>query len=147
MTSIYVAGPVLRIDPLQMQSTELERVYDKLSNAARRAKVDLRLPIHAKWASTLSRPNRSCSRSGGASRPPTRSSRWFPLRVAGARPGISVTAEAHWAVRAGKPVVLLGTGEFLFSPPRVPGLSFFRIELLYDVLDLGPVFSMLTAKR
>ena len=45
MPSIYVAGPVLRIDPLQLQSSELERVYDRLSNAARRAKVDLRLPI------------------------------------------------------------------------------------------------------
>ena len=144
MPSIYVAGPVLRIDPLQMQSSELERVYDRLSNAARRAKVDLRLPIREAALDAL---------------PPDQFVREIRRRIeaadsllalitvpdSGRRPRISVAGEAHWAVKAGKPVVLLGTGEFLL-PPRVPGLYYFKIES-FDVLDLTPVFSMLTARR
>ena len=144
MPTIYVAGPVLRTDPLQIQTSELERLYHKLSNAAKRAKVELRLPILEAPLDAL---------------PPD----LFVLEIrrrieaadsllaliagpgGGRTPRISVAGEAHWAVKAGKPVVLLGTGEFLL-PPRVPGLYYFKVES-FDVLDLAPVFSILTARR
>jgi hypothetical protein len=61
------------------------------------------------------------------------------------RPRISAAGEAHWAVKAGKPVVLLGTGEFML-PPRVPGLYYVKIES-FDLFDVGPIFSMLAARR
>ena len=144
MPTIYVAGPVLRTDPLQIQSSALERVYYKLSNAAKRAKVELRLPLHEKALDTL---------------PPDLFVREIRRRIeaadsllaliaapgSGRKPRISVAGEAHWAVKAGKSVVLLGTGEFLL-PPRVPGLSYIKVES-FDVLDLGPVFRILTARR
>jgi hypothetical protein len=144
MPNVYLAGPVLRPDPLQVQSSELERVYYKLSNAAKRAKVELRLPIHEEALDAL---------------PPDRFVQEIRRRIeaadsllaliaapgSGRTPRISVAREAHWAVKAAKPVVLLGAGEFLL-PPRVPGLYYFKVES-FDVLDLGPVFSMLTPRR
>jgi hypothetical protein len=141
---IYVAGPVLRTDPQQIQSSELERVYDKLSNAAKRAKVELRLPIHEAALDTLPQDlfvleiRRRIEATDSMLA-------LIVTPVGGRKSRISVAGEAHWAVKAGKPVVLLGTGEFLL-PPRVPGLYYFKIDS-FDVLDLGPVFSILTAKR
>jgi hypothetical protein len=144
MHTIYVAGPVLRTDPLQIHTSEHERLYDKLSNAARRAKVAVRLPIHEPALDAL---------------PPDQFVLEIRRRIEAAdsllalitapggarKPRISVAGEAHWAARAGKTVVLLGSGEFIL-PPRVPGLYYFKVESS-DVLDLTPVFSILTAKR
>jgi hypothetical protein len=124
MPTIYVAGPVLRTDPLQIQTSELERLYHRLSNAARRAKVELRLPLHEKALDTL---------------PPDLFVREIRRRIeaadsllaliaapgGGRKPRISVAGEAHWAVKAGK---------------------YIKIES-FDVLDLGPVFRILTARR
>ena len=144
MPTIYVAGPVLRTDPQQIQSSELERVYYKLSNAAKRARMALQLPIHEEKLDTLPQDLFVLE----IRRRIEAADSLLALITApgsGRRPRISVAGEAHWALKAGKPVVLLGTGEFLL-PPRVPGLYYFKVES-FDVLDLGPVFSMLTARR
>ena len=141
MHTIYVAGPVLRPDPLQIESTELERLYDKLANAARRAKVELRLPLHEPALDALPADRFVAE---VRRRIEAADSLLAVIAASPSRrpPRVSVAGEAHWAVKAGKPVVLLGAGSFPL-PPRLSGLYYFKVDS-FDVLDIGPVFRTLT---
>jgi hypothetical protein len=144
MPTIYVAGPVLRTDPLQIETSELERLYDKLSNAARRARAELQLPMREAALDALPQDRFVVE----IRRRIEAADSLLALITApggGRTPRMSVAAEAHWAVKAGKLVVLLGSGDFIL-PPRVPGLYYFKIDPS-DVLDLAPVFSILTTRR
>ena len=144
MHTVYVAGPVLRTAPLQIESTELERLYDKLTNAARRAKAQLRLPIYEPALDGLA-PEPFVQEIRRRIETADSVLAVIAASSSGRRPRLSVAREAEWAVKAGKLVVIVGAGTFLL-PPRLPGLYYFKVDS-FDTLDAAPVFRTLMMPR